>query len=120
MGVTPEQAWERTLGVLVGCPPPLVTVSERGRPICTFDEPRLGVVQLVVTDVRFYRHMDGEIADQEVIDDVNQRLQSGIEVQIAIEIPPVFPLESPTAGLCVGGLHLRDDPCWGTAPGHVR
>jgi hypothetical protein len=111
--------WERTLGVLAGCPPPVVTA--RGlRPICHFREPRLGDVRLVVTDVRFYRHEDGEIVDHAVIEEVNRRLQSGVEFQIAIEIPPSFPLEHPMAGLQVGGLHLRDDPCWGTAPDAAR
>jgi hypothetical protein len=111
----PNRRWERTLGVLVGCPPPVVTVGGL-RPICHFREPRLGDLKLVVTDVRFYRHEDGEIVDHAVIEDVNRRLQSGVEFQIAIETPPSFPLEHPWASVQVGGLHLRDDLCWGTAP----
>jgi hypothetical protein len=109
----PNWRWERTLGVLTGCSTPAVT-EIRGWPICHFREPRLGDVKLGVTDVRFYRHEDGEIVDDAVIEEVNRRLQSGVEFQIAIEIPPSYPLEHPWAGLRVGGLHLRDDPCWGT------
>jgi hypothetical protein len=108
----PSRRWQRTLGVLAGSSPPVLTVI-RGWPVCQFREPHLGDVQLIVSDVRFYRHEDGEIVDPAVIEDVNRRLQSGVEFQIAIEIPPSFPLEHPCASLRVGGLHLRDDPCWG-------
>jgi hypothetical protein len=111
----PNRGWQRTLGVLAGSSPPVLTVI-RGWPVCQFREPHLGEVHLIVSDVRFYRHEDGEIVDPAVIEDVNRRLQSGVEFQIAIEIPPSFPLEHPCASLRVGGLHLRDDPCWGTAP----
>ena len=110
----PSRRATRRIGVLEPRDRPLVYVNDRGSVRCELRDPQLGLVRISVSDHRFFKMSGSEVEEpdivkRDVVDAVNQRILSGVDVLIGLCVYYVFPAEHPHQWLTVCGVHLRDD-----------
>jgi len=111
----PSRRATRPVGVLEPRDRPFVYVNERGYLRCELRDPHLGSVSIGVSDHRFLKMCGWEVEEpdiikRDVVDAVNQRIFSGVDVLLGMCVYYVFPPEHPHQRLTVCGVHLRDNP----------
>ena len=122
--VMPSRRAMRACGVFEPRGRPRVFVDDRGYVRCELRDPHLGSVNIGVSDHRFFEMRGWEVEEpdivkSDVVDDVNQRIRSGVDVLLGLCVHYIFPAEHPRQWLRVSGVHLRDDPYWETIEGSI-
>lgn len=80
----------------------------------TFDDTQArSGLRVAVTDLRFFKPVDGQFVVQEdVVDFINQKLTSVQEVILSVGLSRAFAEKNNEHWLQVNGIHLESDPLW--------